>query len=390
MVIKVIAADLTPGVQIQPNGLLITLSNNCNMSFVQSTFVFEDIKVDTNEVRFSNNSASSPITFNSTSSFNNLNLTMISWNLTQNNVTIQVTGATLPNFVYFNISRNDSSSCYQNRTNLADGALNDYCTARLDASLVNPDPSKTKNIIQNKTFNINATVYCRDSDCGNVYGTVMYNISSINPNTPVNTTMGDKPFYVNETPPSQAIKACPSNPLTKDEFCNITWIINATGDTGSNWKIGVFFNSSFSNCLSNYTENANISILGCTIDFTIWSSINFGPLNPGANNRSAFGNTNKLYNITNNLGSCDTDFYIKGSDLENITYNSLIKVGNISWSNISSEIDDGYYVLSATDAIIGLKVPESTNVTTYYWLNVPPVYAGYYNGTVNITGVRHV
>jgi hypothetical protein len=389
-VIFVIAADLTPGIEIQPTSLVITLSEyNRNMSFDEQTFVFEGIEIDSAEVRFQNDSASSSIKFNSTFSFNNLNITLVKWDLINRNVTTKVSGATLPNFLYFNISRDDGSPCYINQTNVNDGYLNDYCVARLEPLLIDPIPSDTTSIIQNTTFTVNATVYCRDSDCENVYGTVMYNLSSSYPDTPVNTTQGDKPFFIQESP-ALAMKSCPTNPLIKDEFCNLTWTINATGNAGSNWKIGVSFNSSYSEVQKNNTENATLSIVSCTVDIDAqWSSINFGLLDPSTGPHNASGNSNNEYNITVKKGSCNTDLYIKGTDLVNETLSSVIGVGNTTWNNVSNNYLSSFN-LSKIDQPIKLNVPQITNITTWYWLNVPAVYAGYYNGTITITGVKNV
>jgi hypothetical protein len=389
-VIFVIAADLTPGVQIEPNSLVITLSAyNRNMSFDEQIFVFEGIEIDSAEVRFKNDSASSSIKFNSTFSFKNLNITLVKWDLINRNVTTKVSGATLPNFLYFNISRDDGSPCYINQTNVNDGYLNDYCVARLEPLLIDPIPSDTTSIIQNTTFTVNATVYCRDSDCENVYGTVMYNLSSSYPDTPVNTTQGDKPFFIQESP-ALAMKSCPTNPLLKDEFCNLTWTINATGNAGSNWKIGVSFNSSYSEVQKNNTENATLSIVSCTVDIDAqWSSINFGLLDPSTGPHNASGNSNNEYNITVKKGSCNTDLYIKGTDVVNETLSSVIGVGNTTWNNVSNNYLSSFN-LSKIDQPIKLNVPQITNITTWYWLNVPAVYAGFYNGTITITGVKHV
>jgi len=247
-----------------------------------------------------------------------------------------------------------------------------------------PDPY---NVIQNDTFTINATVYCRGGNCGDVNGTVRYNLTSLNPETPINVTQGEKPFYINETP-ALAMKSCPANPLTPNEFCNITWVVNATGDINTDWKIGVLFNSSYTDIQENHTINVTVSIFTCSVDFSIdWSSIKFGLLNPSTGPWEAPGNSNKLYNITLNSGSCNTDLYINGTDLTNTTYNSQIGVDNVTWSN-TSEVA-GEFNLSSTVDVIKLNVPQNTNVTTWYWINVPAVYAGYYNGTIFVYGVEN-
>ncbi|MEM5766628.1 MAG: hypothetical protein QW423_03285 [Candidatus Aenigmatarchaeota archaeon] len=264
-----------------------------------------------------------------------------------------------------------------------------YSVGYLEVELLQPSTEAPNSVIQTSTFLVNATVFCRSDLCGNVYGTLMYNLSSSYPDTPINTSYGDKPFFVNEYP-AYAIKACPNNPLSANDFCNLTWIVNASGEINTDWKFGVYFNSSYSEVQPNNTKNATVSIVACTVDFSLtWHFIDFGELIPNTYNNSAPGNSNNLYNITVNPGSCNLDLYIRGSDLTNSTFGSIIKVGNLSWSNISNNINDGYFQLTETNSVIKLNVPENTNITTWYWLNVPPIYAGFYTGTIYITGVKH-
>ncbi|MEM5829347.1 MAG: hypothetical protein QW040_00090 [Candidatus Aenigmatarchaeota archaeon] len=264
-----------------------------------------------------------------------------------------------------------------------------YSVGYLEVRLVLPSTETINNVIQNSSFLVNATVFCRNAPCGNIYGTLLYNLSSSYPDTPINTSYGDKPFFVNESP-AYAIKPCPNNPLNANDFCNLTWVVNASGEISTDWKIGVYFNSSYTEVQPNSTSNATLSIVSCTVDFSLsWSSIDFGELLPNTHNNSAPGNANNVYNITVNPGSCNLDLYIRGTDLINSTFGSVIKVGNISWSNISSNLQDGYFQLTETNSVIKLNVPEKTNITTWYWLSVPPVYAGFYTGTIYIMGVKH-
>jgi hypothetical protein len=247
------------------------------------------------------------------------------------------------------------------------------------------DPTE---VLQNDTFIVNATVYCRDANCGNVNGTVKYNLTTSDPDTPINITQSDKPFFIQDSP-ILAMKACPTNPLTVDEFCNISWTINTTGAVDSEWKIGVLFNSSDVVVVDNNTDNNTVSTLGCTVDFSLrWSSIDFNTLNPNTEQNVAPGNTGKEYNISVNPGSCNLDFYINGTDLENTTLKSKIAVGNITWSNTTNQYSSSYN-LSTSIEPIKINVEQNTNVTTWYWINVPPVYAGKYNGTMFIYGVEN-
>ena len=256
----------------------------------------------------------------------------------------------------------------------------------LEVNLTLPlDPT---NVIQNNTFTINATVYCRVGNCGNVNGTARYNFTSLNPDTPINITPGNKPFYINETP-ALSMKSCPTNPLNVNEFCNLTWTVNATGDVNTDWKIGALFNSSDIEIEENHTDNVTVSIISCTVDIDAqWSSINFGLLNPSTNQNNATGNLGNEYNITVNPGSCNLDLYINGTDLTNTTLGSQISVENVTWSNTSNTYEQSFN-LSSTAAVLKLNVPENVNITTWYWINVPAVYAGYYNGTVFIYGVKN-
>jgi hypothetical protein len=256
----------------------------------------------------------------------------------------------------------------------------------LEVNMTNPDTTATLNVIQNKTFNVNATAICRDGPCGEVNGTVMYNLSSSNPDTPVNTTQGEKPFYIQESP-ANAMKSCGT--MYSEDFCQLNWTINATGDINTDWKINVLFNSSYTDMLDNNTDRATVTINDCTVDITAqWSSINFGSLIPSTIRNNATGNENDEYNITVNSGSCSLDLYINGTNLTNTTYNSFIPVNNVTWSNTTNDYDNSYN-LSSTATVLKLNVPEETNVTTWYWINVPAVYAGYYNGTIFIWGVKN-
>jgi hypothetical protein len=125
------------------------------------------------------------------------------------------------------------------------------------------------------------------------------------------------------------------------------------------------------------------------LDYNLtWSSISFGQLNPTTENNSAPGNSGNLYNITVNTGSCATDFYIRGDDLVNETFQRNISAGNVSWSNESSNIDDGFYRMKQTNEPLAINILAGFNVTSWYWLNVPAVVAGIYNGTISITGVE--
>jgi len=66
----------------------------------------------------------------------------------------------------------------------------------LEVTLTNPSTSFIKKVVQNSTFNVNASVTCRGGNCGTVNATVRYNASSANPDTAINNTDGATPFYI--------------------------------------------------------------------------------------------------------------------------------------------------------------------------------------------------
>jgi len=256
--------------------------------------------------------------------------------------------------------------------------------AWLEVNLVSPP--LTYNAIQNQTFTVNATVTCRGGNCGSVNGTVEFNFTSKYPNTPINTTQGDKPFYIQEPPyPSKAMKVCSVDPLNGDgQMCYVNWTVNATGDINSVWLIGVYLNSSAG--LKNYTSNATVTITTCSEYISLgWNVTNFTALNPNTNWNEAPGNAGRLYNITN-TGTCTLTLWIKGVNLVNATNpQNMILVGNLSWNNVTNDYTTSYNLTTNYAYLNGSFAPNK-NLTTYYWLSVPPVYAGEYNGNITFCG----
>ncbi|MGC8993503.1 MAG: hypothetical protein ACP5JK_01880, partial [Candidatus Aenigmatarchaeota archaeon] len=239
-------------------------------------------------------------------------------------------------------------------------------------------------ITQNSTFWVNASVICRDADCGQVNASVLYNLTSPYPDTPINGTYGDKPFFINETP-AYSTKIC-SNNLLKDQSCNVSWLINATGNIYTVWKVGVVFNSSIYGSKSNSTDNATIKILPCTIDYSLtWNSIDFGILNPSTKANPAPGNNNYSYNISISPKSCNLDFYIRGDDLYNSQTKSYIKISNMTVSNSTNSYFSSFRILNSYQLLF-FNITNG-NYTTFYWLDVPPTYAGTYTATIYIAGV---
>jgi len=89
----------------------------------------------------------------------------------------------------------------------------------LEVTLITPLPNIVTKVVQNSTFNVNATITCRGGSCGTVQGTVRYNASSTSPDTTINTTIGTTPFYIVEAL---------SRPISWQEVNNTGTYQNAT------------------------------------------------------------------------------------------------------------------------------------------------------------------
>ena len=257
----------------------------------------------------------------------------------------------------------------------------------LEVELIEPSTVFTTNIIRNTQFIVNATVICAEGNCGNVFATVRYNKTSSDPDTAIDITYGAEPFFIDEASPLST-KSCVTNPLSENEYCNISWIVNATDPDFNLWKLDVNFSSDSGWTTLNTTLSSEISVVPCVVDLTVnWEYINFSnPLMPNTYENPALGNNDDLYNITINDGSCDTDLYIKGTDMEGYKTKHILSVGNFTWSN-SSNLYTTSYNLTKTYMPLKFNVSSLTNITMWYWINIPPIFADNYNGTIYIQGV---
>jgi hypothetical protein len=278
---------------------------------------------------------------------------------------------------YANVSDSDGET--------KSGTSNFTVSASMVVSLASP--AANTNVVQNTTFTVNATVFCRTGSCGNVNGTLRYNASSPYPDTNISETFGAQPFHITDYMNPQA---CPGNPLQEDEYCNLTWTVNATGSLDSVYKIGVFFFSGLADVPDNHTDNVTATIVECIIDFVLqFSSVDFGT--GGVNQQlSAAGNNNQTYNLT--VGedtTCNVDIYIKGDDLLHTTDSSYkIGAGNLTWTNVTNESSFGV-PLAKTFSIVNSSVTGSTNTTLYFWLDIPQgMLNGPYNSTVTFSAVK--
>jgi parallel beta-helix repeat protein len=259
----------------------------------------------------------------------------------------------------------------------------------LSVTLLWPDAGVNNNVAQNQTFQINATVDCVSDDpsaiCGIVNGTARYNYSSTSPDAAVNKTNGETPFYTLSGNP----QTCGS--MSRGDECNLSWTINASGNVGTNWKLDVLFTSDQA-VNSNNTDDANVSIVGCLVDVTldfnavIFSNETYQPY-PNSYGNPAINNSLSFYNITVNAGSCVLDIYTSASDLISQSTPAVLGVDNMTFNSVSEDYGSStrYSIIYQT---MKTGVTPVAEFTSWFWIDLPPIYAGAYNGTISIASVE--
>jgi len=252
--------------------------------------------------------------------------------------------------------------------------------ARLEVHLVLPptlpgDGSATYDVGykvgRNRTFVLKANVTCRNAVCGNVQGTVRYNVTA-NPDTALGTSYAT-PFYIAGALPSNPT-SCSGNPLVVNESCVLNWTINATGALGSVWKLDVLFDGA--SALSNQTNYTRIRITKVLIIHLSTNNIDWGSrdpqttCNPGVNNGS-------FVNISLDANSNDADgIYLRGTDLTNSSYS--IGIGNVTWAKVN--LCTNGYNLNSTWAKMRNFTASGTSQPAYFWIDIPAVPALRYHG----------
>lgn len=223
----------------------------------------------------------------------------------------------------------------------------------------------------NKSFYITANVTCQNYDCGTVESAPRYNTSqgqSVIPDS-------GEPFYLKE----DAVKTCN---LSVGERCELNWTANATGDLDSMHRIDV--NASTSDGFTSNSSERHLVEIDTVIAMDLtFDVIDFGFLDPGEADRPAEGNSNDTYNVSiqDNSKPVD-DLWIKGTDLVSQVDDSYqIGVSNISYG-LQNNVTESE-TLKHSYSHLASNLDPGTNLTTYYWLDVPfGMTQSGYNGTI--------
>ncbi|MCF7910581.1 hypothetical protein K9L16_02830, partial [Candidatus Pacearchaeota archaeon] len=267
-----------------------------------------------------------------------------------------------------------------------DSDSNNYISVQsygsLNVVLVSPT-GITNTQPQNQTFNLKANVSClgQNSICGNVNGTVRYNLSSSLPDTDIQGgDVSDTPFYTIELNP----QSC-GNLNSSNSPCSLNWDINTTGDLGERYKLDVNF-SSDSEIISNKTNYTLIKIVSPIISITLsngLADVSFGDsLTPGTEDNPALNNSENAYNLTclHPGGNCNIS--IRGNSNLKSGINE-ISIGNISWNKINDTLTES--PLSLMYNTINSSLPDSEKQFVYFWLDLPnDLVAGNYKSNFTI------
>ncbi|MCA9459928.1 MAG: hypothetical protein KC550_05260, partial [Nanoarchaeota archaeon] len=197
----------------------------------------------------------------------------------------------------FNISSNEDSS--PNSINVSCEILQTY--GNISASLIKPIPASKSIVIQNETFVLNGNISCIGSQgaiCGNISSYASYNVSGSSFGN-ISISNSAIPFWTI----SQQASYCN---LKAGESCNISWIINASGNVGTLHLVNINSSSNYSQVLYDVSENATINISTIPPGQIIWSSpaINLGNINLNLGNVSGSANIKPKGNHSNVTVSC--------------------------------------------------------------------------------------
>ena len=254
-------------------------------------------------------------------------------------------------------------------------------------SVVLISPTGTNSQPQNQSFVSRVNVTCvgeAGAVCGTVNGSIRYNASSDNPDTLLQGgNIFAAPFYTIEPNPQTCGEL-----NVGDNPCNLSFIVNATGDIGESYKLDVNFTSDVSYTASNNTNFTIIRIVSPILSIILSDdlmNINFGSsLNPGTLDNPAVYNPENAYNLTcvHMGGNCNIS--IKGNS--DLAYNiNKIGIGNISWNWINN--NDSQNPLSLTYNVINSSLANLATQFIYFWLDVPATQvAGDYQSNFTIYG----
>ena len=234
-----------------------------------------------------------------------------------------------------------------------------YTTPLLNVTLITPASGSSQNVTQNTTFRVNASVKCLNGNCGTVTGSVRYNWTSANPDTWVNTTAGNKPFYnvTGEIPWS-------CGTLAKNDLCILNWSVNVTGTVGASFYLDANFTSSLGTVSDNNTDNFQINI-SVPPDLTP-PEVTINTPKTGENRSGSILINATVIDSDSGVDDSKVYYWLKNSSGNQTPWTQMsnLSSGNWQWYNatfVSTSIYGGTYniTINASDASGNENITES-------------------------------
>ncbi len=131
-------------------------------------------------------------------------------------------------------------------------------------------------------------------------------------------------------------------------------------------------------------QNVTAQIISITLE---GFPVQFGSLDGGTINSSAFGNVNNSYIIkVNPETTMNVDLYIKGNDF--LSGSEVLGIGNMTWNTVNDVNTSKITKNIFSSPAIAINVTPGTNVTTYHWISIPQnKLSGTYNATIFVKAV---
>lgn len=286
---------------------------------LNDSWSLEDAFYNISESRFGGNFTSGTVNWN-TSKGGNLTLEGSNSSMTASYVVNISSDAPQTSDLEFLVNDTSNSSGSKDQHKLKINRSGD-----INVSIVRP-PNNTV-LQRNNTFTVTGESECLQGMCGKVKLSTLYNASEAT--SSLIPEGSGTPFYIEGVNSD----TCSTN-LYGSDTCRVNFTVNATGDVGSEHELKINGSSNISSVNQAESEGSLVEIKSSIIMDISWDTVSFGPVDPGAEDVAAIGNSKKSYNITVSEDSREIDnLYIKGSELvSQVNSNYTIKPQNLTHS----------------------------------------------------------
>ena len=243
--------------------------------------------------------------------------------------------------------------------------------------VLNEPPNQTT-LQKDRIFEVNSTVECHDGVCGDVALTPRHGQDEEEMEVISETT--DSPFYTL----TDRQQKC--DDMFDGSECELTWEVNATGERESEHLLDVNASSlTYSEIDENSSDENTVTIDTFILMDLDWPVIEFGFLDPGEQDKPAYGNIYEPYQeiVIDEYSASVDELSIKGTDLvSELDPSYTIEITNMAYSlendtATQKPIEQDYQTVE-TD------IDAGSRLRTFYWLDAPlGIVVGNYTGQVS-------